>query len=41
VALLEEWPCEWEVPRSGSEAELFEEAIGESGEHAISLLCGE
>ncbi len=41
VALLEEWPCEWVGLPSSSAADLSEEAIGDLGEHAVSLLCGE
>jgi len=40
VAPEEEWPCEWEDALAWSEGGTFDEAVGEFGVDAFSLLCG-
>ncbi len=40
VVLGEEWPCEWEDALAWSEGGIFDEAVGEFGVDAFSLLCG-
>lgn len=40
VALQEEWPCEWGDTLAWSEGGIFDEAVGEFGVDAFSLLCG-
>ncbi len=40
VVLGEEWSCEWEDALAWSEGGVFDEAVGEFGVDAFSLLCG-